>query len=119
MTGPDAPSLARDDDPLAWHELPPIPPHGMRRHRRLDLTLGETLGVDAFFRDSHVDPDGREMVVHEYTVRAAVDPASLVFAAIEAKAQSLPWIECNPAPASAARLRGRPVLGLRPAVRYS
>ncbi len=36
--GPEAPSLARPDDPLAWHDPPgPIPPHGMRRRRRIDV----------------------------------------------------------------------------------
>jgi hypothetical protein len=117
VTGPDAPPLAREDDPLAWHALPPIPPNGMRRHRRLDLTLGEKLSADVLFRDSHVDPDGREMIVHEYTVTASVDPETLVLEAIEATARALPWLECNPAAASAGRLLGRPVRGLRPQVR--
>jgi hypothetical protein len=117
VTGPDAPPLAREDDPLAWHALPPIPPNGMRRHRRLDLALGEKLSLDVLFRDSHVDPDGREMIVHEYSVSASVDPGTLVLATIEATAHALPWIECNPAAASAGRLVGRPVRGLRPRVR--
>ncbi|RIL03064.1 MAG: hypothetical protein DCC71_15675 [Proteobacteria bacterium] len=116
-TGPDAPSLGRDDDPLAWHALPPIPEHGMRRHRRLDLTLDDAITVDAFFRDSHVAPGGRETVVHEYTVAARVDPDALAFTHVEATARTLPWAECNPAPASAARLVGRPLRDLRQHVR--
>lgn len=117
VTGPDAPSLAREDDPLAWHALPPIPPNGMRRHRRLDLIPGDRLGIDVLFRDSHVDPDGREMIVHEYSVGASVDLETLVLETIEATARALPWIECNPAAASAGRLVGRAVRGLRPQVR--
>jgi len=117
VTGPEAPPLAREGDALAWHALPPIPPNGMRRHRRLDLRLGAELEVDALFRDSHVAPDGRETIVHEYSVAAAVDPEALVFTHIEATARALPWIECNPAAASAARLVGRRVRGLRPQVR--
>jgi hypothetical protein len=117
VTGPDAPSLLRDDDPLAWHALPPIPPNGMRRHRRLDLALGAKLEADLLFRDSHVDPEGREMLVHEYRVAATIDLQTLVIEAIEATAHALPWVECNPAAASAARLVGRPVRGLRPQVR--
>ena len=36
--GPEAPALGRPDDPMAWHDLPdPIPPHGMRRRRRIDV----------------------------------------------------------------------------------
>lgn len=116
-TGPDATPLARTDDAFAWHALPPLPENAMRRHRRLDLTLDGEIAVDAFFRDSHVAPGGLETIVHEYTVAARVDPATLTFTQIAATAGTLPWIECNPAPASAARLVGQPVRGLRPRVR--
>ncbi len=117
VTGPEAPPLARADDPLAWHALPAIPPNGMRRHRRLDVIPGERLGIDVLFRDSHVAPGGRATIVHEYTVTASVDPQTLGFDQIEATAHALPWLECNPAAASASRLVGRNVRGLRPGVR--
>jgi hypothetical protein len=115
-TGPDAPSLARDGDPLAWHALPPLPPHGMRRHRRLDLRAGAARALDALVRDSHIAPDGRATRGHEYAL-AALDPDSLAITAIEATAGALPWVECNPAPASARQLVGRSVADLRPIVR--
>ena len=35
--GPPAPDLAAPDDPLAWHELPPMERRSVRRRRRLDL----------------------------------------------------------------------------------
>ncbi len=117
VTGPEANPLARANDPLAWHALPLIPPNGMRRHRRLDLIAGDPLGIDVLFRDSHVAPDGRETIVHEYTVTASVDPEALTIVSAEATAHALPWIECNPAAASASRLAGRPLSGLRAHVR--
>lgn len=117
-SGPPAPSLARAGDTLAWHAFGPLPPQGMRRHRRLDLGYADgALVADVLFRDSHADADGRETIVHEYTVRTAIDPATLRIEHIDAAARVLPWLECESAPASAARLVGRPVADLRPHVR--
>ena len=72
VTGPDAPTLVDADDPLAWHDLRVMGAHDMRRWRRLDVVPGATpsapVEVEAYFRDSHVDEQGRETVIHEYTV---------------------------------------------------
>jgi len=119
--GPPAPSLARADDPHAWHDVAPLPPTAMRRLRRIDVHApGTDRGdcvVDVFFRDSHVDGDGLETVVHEYTVRAAVDPMTRTITAIDAAADVLPWKECPGAVGSAARLVGHGLDDLRPWVR--
>jgi hypothetical protein len=118
VTGPPAPDLQPADDPLAWHACGPLPPHGMRRRRRLDLWRdGGLVAIECFFRDSHFDPAGLETVVHEYTVQASLDPATMRFVSCEAAIGALPWIECPAAAASAGRLAGAPADGLRDWVR--
>jgi len=117
VTGPAAPQLLCDDDDLAWLPLPPLPPHAMRRVRRLDLTAGETLSLDAFFRDSHQPPDGAEKIVHEYAVTAELDPKGLEFLRVQAEPNVLPFVECPGAIGSAGRLVGRQPRGLRSSVR--
>ncbi len=129
--GPPAPTLELADDPLAWHEMGPLPPHGMRRRRRLDIvaptgdarylpgpgTAGGRWELDAHFRDSYVDHAGAESVLHEYTVIGEIDAAERRVAQLAATARVLPWIECPGAVASASRLTGMPLAGLRPWVR--
>ncbi|HRW36854.1 MAG: DUF2889 domain-containing protein [Acidimicrobiales bacterium] len=117
--GPPAPSLASDDDPLAWHELPPMERRTVRRVRRLDLWRAspDELALEVYFRDSHLGPDGPEDVLHEYTVTAALDPADLRFTAVDAVAHTLPWPECPGALASAQRAVGRTVDELPEVVR--
>jgi len=143
--GPLAPELNRGDDPLGWHAIEPLGPTAMRRCRRLDVMApagaapssratapaGETddragpasaEGIwpfDVFFRDSHVDGDGEETIVHEYTVAGTVDAAAGRIVDIGAVADVLPWIECPNAVGSADRLRDRPLVGLRPWVRQT
>ena len=119
--GPEAPPVARADDPLAFHPMEPLAPFGMRRLRRLDVmatgTPGDPYAADVFFRDSHVDGDGVETIVHEYSVTVTVDGATRTIASIDANADVLPWQECPAAVDSAARLVGKPLADLRPWVR--
>jgi len=120
-TGPPAPVLERPDDPWAWHAMEPLPPHGMRRRRRLDVVAPEAADgpylLDAHFRDSHWDESGAESVVHEYTVSGTVDRSGGRVLDIGARAHVLPWVECPGALASADRLSGMPVSELRNHVR--
>jgi hypothetical protein len=120
-SGPPAPSLERHDDPLAWHAMPPLPPHAMRRRRRLDVEGPGDPRVahhfDAHFRDSHVDEHGAEWVVHEYSATGGFDIAVGRVLDIGAEARVLPWMECPGAVASAERLSGMPIAELRTRVR--
>ncbi|HLN18416.1 MAG TPA: DUF2889 domain-containing protein [Acidimicrobiales bacterium] len=119
--GPPAPVVEPEDDPLACHPLSPLPPHAVRRRRRLDVVAprgaDELHQLDIFFRDSHVDAEGLETVLHEYTVHGNVDAATRRIVDLSATAQVLPWTECPGALGSAARLVGEPLEGLRPKVR--
>jgi hypothetical protein len=115
--GPPAPVLEPSDDLSAWHEMPPLTPHAMRRRRRLDVigppTAGAACLVDVHFRDSHMDGDGAESVVHEYSVSGTVDPVECRVIEMAAQARVLPWMECPGAVASAGRLAGMPLADLR------
>lgn len=112
--GPLASQLTRGDDVSAWHEFEPLPPHATRRHRRIDVWQdGNTVAVDCFFRDSFAPADGVETVVHQYRVSGSVDPETSRFISCEAKAGQLPYPECPNALASAGRLVGAEVGGLR------
>jgi hypothetical protein len=116
--GPLAPDLARADDPLAWHELPPMAPRSVRRRRRIDLWPGDDglLHADVHFRDSHLGLDGPEDVLHEYTLAATLDPDTLEVRSSAAEARVLPWPECPGALASAGRVAGQRVGALRMSV---
>jgi hypothetical protein len=116
--GPRALEPVADD--LGWHGLDHLPPGAMRRRRRLDVFLGDDhlVGVDAMFRDTHVDADtGVETVLHEWWVDAAVDPRSHVVQRAAARPGPLPWGECPSAAGSAARLVGHAAGTLRDLVR--
>jgi hypothetical protein len=122
VTGPAATSLFDPDDPLAWHDpLRAMQAHDMRRWRRLDVAPGEQpddpVAIEVYFRDSHVDEEGVETVIHEYTVTATVDAVTWRVADSGAEAHTLPWVECIEAVDSGQRLAGMELAGLRPTVR--
>ena len=119
--GPPAPVLEREDDALGWHPMAQLSAHATRRRRLLDLWADpdgtSTHAFEAHFRDSHVDADGQETVVHEYVVTGRLDEGTRCFTAVEAEARVLPWVECPNALASARRLVGTQIGDLRTRVR--
>ena len=117
--GPAAPSITADAaiDPLGWHALGDLPIGAMRRRRLIDVTDGECWQINAMFRDTHVDPDGSETVLHEYSLTAKVDRETGRFTECSAIPRVLPWVECPVAAASAWRLAGHHVNDVRQFVR--
>ncbi len=115
VRGPIAPPL--DTDGL--HRVEPLRAHGMRRFRRLDLRPVDatTADFDAHFRDSHVDGDGVETIVHEYTVEGSVHTSTRTIASVTAHVAVLPWQECPAAIGSAARISGMALSEMRDRVR--
>jgi hypothetical protein len=87
----------------------------MRRARRTDVVGGDEPAVDVLYRDSYVRPDGLETVIHEYVV--ALRFRDGVIRSLRATPRTLPWVECPAAAASAERLVGVPLDGLRTHVR--
>ncbi|MDP7702260.1 MULTISPECIES: DUF2889 domain-containing protein [unclassified Mycobacterium] len=111
--GPAAPAL----DGL--HDVEPLRAHGMRRFRRLELwpVDGGAAAFDARFRDSHMDDELNETIVHEYTVAGTVDTSSRSITSVDAQVRVLPWQECPGAIGSAGRIEGMTLRELRDRVR--
>ena len=117
--GPEAPVLG-GGDPLAWHAMAPLAAHSVRRRRLVDVgprTAAGAAAVDLHFRDSHMDGDGVEWVVHEYTASGTLDLTTVTLTELAAEALVLPWQECPQAAASAGRAVGVPLGELRDHVR--
>ncbi|GAC1642503.1 MAG: hypothetical protein NVS4B6_14640 [Mycobacterium sp.] len=113
--GPIAPTLVH----TGMHTVEPLRAHGMRRLRRLDVGPVDTASAefDAHFRDSHVDGDLVETIVHEYTVAGSVDTSTRTITSVSANVQVLPWQECPGAIGSAARAQGMTLSEMRERIR--
>jgi hypothetical protein len=93
-SGPPAPILEDDGDPISWHAMADLAPHAVRRRRRLDLLVppegAREHEIDLHFRDSHVDGQGRETIMHEYTMSGAIDMEVGRIGSVSARAHVLP-----------------------------
>jgi hypothetical protein len=119
-TGPPALDLIEMSRVAEWHAMEPIPVHGMRRLRRLDVhhgADGDSVKIDAMFRDSYRREDGVETVIHEYQLNAVVNRRTSEVVLIEAIPRVLPWVECPVAALSAHRLVGLKLADINSTVR--
>ena len=109
--------LADPRDPLGWHELDDPPEIAMRRARRIDVWEEDRLlCVDAMFRDSCWDPDGAEVVIHEYQITATADRSTGTLLSVDAVPRVLPYVECPGAAPNASWMAGTPLREMRTAV---
>ncbi|MDE8653557.1 DUF2889 domain-containing protein [Novosphingobium album (ex Liu et al. 2023)] len=100
-------------DPQGWHAYAEQQGVGLRRARRIDVTRGEAIVIDAAFQDSATRPDGGRQALHEYRIMARVTPDTLGITAIEAEPRVLPFPECPGASRTLDRLIGAPLGDLR------
>ncbi|MCL2585914.1 MAG: DUF2889 domain-containing protein [Streptosporangiales bacterium] len=97
-------------DPGDFIGEPELRPHSMRRRRILEVTpAGGRAEIWEYFRDSHVDGDGRERSLHEYVVTAVVGTGDLTVREIAVEPRSLPFPECPLASPGARELIGTPL----------
>lgn len=104
--GPNADVFEATDDHNLWHEAGPLAVGNMRRRRLVRVSGTEPVEVFAMFRDTHVDADARDTVLHEYSLEATVDPQTGVLSNCTARPRVLPWQECPWAASSAGSVNG-------------
>ncbi|MEO5598024.1 MAG: DUF2889 domain-containing protein [Novosphingobium sp.] len=113
----DAKELRNPLDVEGWHDLPTTAGMAMRRARRIDVWREQgAIMVEAAFQDSAPHPDGGRVALHEYTVRASLDPQTLVITSLVPIPHVLPFHECPGAVANAMKLVGTPIAEMRNAV---
>jgi len=113
------PRLVADDDPDGWHELADLPDVSFRRARRIDVwrdPIDNTIMIDSGFQDSAGSPHQARVAVHEYVLRATVDPHTMLVTSVEADPRILPFRTCPNAVGTAVAVVGTPVAELRTTV---
>ncbi|TAK99494.1 MAG: DUF2889 domain-containing protein [Rhodospirillaceae bacterium] len=105
--------LRHPEDPEGWHAFTVQENVGMRRARRIDVTMGNVIEIDAAFQDSASTPDGSRRALHEYRLAVTADPVSFRILSIQADPRVLPFAECPSATLNLRRLLGTPLSEMR------
>jgi len=105
---PVAPELV-GDDPGAWHDIPVLGPDWMRRRRLVDVEIDDDNAgarIWAMFRDTVGEPDGIELVLHEYGISGRLErhDGGMALTELEADPRVLPFVECPAAATNVGRL---------------
>jgi hypothetical protein len=111
-----APDLRRADDPDGWHAFTAQETVGLRRARRIDVTVDDLIRIDSAFQDSGSTPAGGRAALHEYRLEVTADPSTLRVLSITAEPRVLPFVECPSATHNLTRLIGAPLPELRETV---
>jgi hypothetical protein len=119
----DAGDLRNPADPQGWHALPDAHGPAFRRARRIDVTRDMDAGtgeglirIDAAFQDSSTRKHGGRIAIHEYTIAATADAATLELLTLEPSAHVLPYPECPGAVHNTQRLIGSRLDDIRASV---
>lgn len=113
----DGKDLRNPDDPAGWHDFPPSEGVSFRRARRIDLWReADRVGIEASFQDSAPRPGGGRAALHEYVIRASLDPDTLELTRLDPEGRVLPFHECPGAIPGARALVGTPLGEIRQAV---
>jgi hypothetical protein len=113
------PRLVADDDPHGWHDLTDLPDVSFRRARRIDVwrdPIDETIMIDSGFQDSVGSPHQSRIAIHEYVLRATVDPDTMWVMTVDADPRILPFLTCPDAVGTASAVVDTPVTDLRTTV---
>jgi Protein of unknown function (DUF2889) len=84
-----------------------LPVDALQRTKAVGLWYeDETLRVRAHLRDAYTEPDGSQLVLHEYRLDLWVELATMVVTAVAVEPIHLPYGECFDAAPEAQRLVG-------------
>ncbi len=110
--------LRNPADPGGWHAFPEHDGLSFRRARRIDVWREHdgSVGIEASFQDSAARREGGRAALHEYIVRASIDPVTHCIDSLEPEPRVLPFGECPGAIPNAKRLIGTPLPQIRESV---